>query len=99
MLARPRLVVARASKPSDASRRAVPASHGFGMTKAPGRSCSRRKAAAFSAWVRMGSPPSGLLEVDPLDHRQRLQMTAQAVQGQLGGAEPHPVAAADDAAP
>jgi len=47
--ARPRLVVASASKPSDASRRAVPASHGFGMMNAPGRSCIARNAAAFSA--------------------------------------------------
>ncbi len=52
-LARPRLVVASASKPSEARSRAVPASHGFGITKAPGRSCSARKAAAFSRGVFM----------------------------------------------
>src|SRR5262245_61917833 len=57
MLARPRLVVASASKPSDASSLAVPASQGFGMTKAPGRPCRARKTSAFCACVLMSAPP------------------------------------------
>ena len=51
VLARPRLVVASASKPIAASSLAVPASQGLGMMKAPGRACSARKASAFSNWV------------------------------------------------
>jgi hypothetical protein len=35
--------------------RAEPASHGFGMTKTPGASCSARKRAALSLWVAMAS--------------------------------------------
>jgi len=42
MFARPRLVVASALKPSPAKSRAVPASHGLGMIKVPGSSCSAR---------------------------------------------------------
>src|SRR5579862_8913496 len=64
------LVVASASKPRCASRRAVPASHGFGMMNAPSRSWSARKARAFSACVAIvavgvirgplsGTAPSG----------------------------------------
>src|SRR5512134_734671 len=87
-LASPRLVVASASKPREASSRAVPASQGFGITKAPGRSCRARKVAAFSAGVFMAS---GLLEVDPLVDRQLLQVAAQAVEPHLDRAEAHPV--------
>jgi len=36
VLAKPRLVVASASKPTAARIRAVPASHGLGMMNAPG---------------------------------------------------------------
>src|SRR4051812_10739931 len=43
--AKPALVVASASKPSDASSFAEPTSHGLGMTKTPSRSCSSRKVA------------------------------------------------------
>src|SRR4051794_14858831 len=47
----PLLVVASASKPSEPSRTAEPASHGLGMSSgAPGR-WSSRKRAAFSAWA------------------------------------------------
>src|SRR5215475_8932887 len=52
-LATPRLVVASASNPIAASSRAVPASQGFGMMKAPGRSCRARKVLAFSNCVRI----------------------------------------------
>src|SRR6185369_12496637 len=55
VLARPRLVVASASNPIAASNFAVPASHGLGMMKAPGRACSARNASAFSIWVRIGN--------------------------------------------
>jgi len=48
VLARPRLVVASASKPIAASSFAVPASQGLGMMKAPGRACSARNSSAFS---------------------------------------------------
>jgi hypothetical protein len=44
--AKPALVVASASNPSDASSRAEPTSHGFGMTKMPSRACSSRKRSA-----------------------------------------------------
>ena len=53
VLANPRLVVANASKPIAASSFAVPASHGLGMTKAPGRAWSATNAWAFSVWLRM----------------------------------------------
>src|SRR5713226_9091461 len=79
-LASPRLVVASDSKPREASSRAVPASQGFGMMNAPGRSCSARNAAAFSTGVFMAS---GLLEVDALVDRQALQVAAQAVEPHL----------------
>ena len=49
--ARPALVVVSASKPSDARMRAVPASHGFGTTNAPGRACSARNRSPFSTWL------------------------------------------------
>ena len=49
--ASPPLVVVSASKPRPASMRAVPASHGFGMTNAPGRVCNARKRSAFCACV------------------------------------------------
>jgi hypothetical protein len=49
--ARPALVVVRASKPSFSRMRAVPASHGFGMTNAPGRACSAWNLSAFAAWL------------------------------------------------
>ena len=56
--ANPLLVVASAWKPSDASRRAEPASHGFGMSSgSPGR-CSARKRAASAAWSVI-APASG----------------------------------------
>src|SRR5687768_7774633 len=55
-LARPRLVVASASKPSAARSFAVPASQGFGMMNAPSRSCSARNACAFLSWVVIGPP-------------------------------------------
>src|SRR5215469_4449711 len=51
--ANPALVVASASNPIDCSKRAVPASHGFGMINAPSRAWSARNAATFSACVRM----------------------------------------------
>src|ERR1700761_9530658 len=57
--AKPLLVVARASKPSAASRRAEPISHGLGMSSgAPGR-CSSKKRAASAAWsvLAMGPQP------------------------------------------
>jgi hypothetical protein len=45
-------------KPSPARMRAVPASNGLGMTKAPGLSCSARKVLALSFWLAvMGLPP------------------------------------------
>src|SRR5688572_2433357 len=47
--AKPALVVARAGKPSPRSQRALPTSHGFGMTKQP-LSCKARKRATRSAW-------------------------------------------------
>src|SRR5689334_12130400 len=50
--ANPWLVVASASKPSPARTRAVPASHGFGITKMPGPSCRAWNAAALS-WMLM----------------------------------------------
>src|SRR6185503_21330607 len=56
--ARPALVVVRASKPSPARIRAVPASHGFGITKAPARACSARKRSPFSSWVTGIAPSS-----------------------------------------
>ena len=43
------LDVASAENPSPASSRAEPASHGLGMTNAPGASCSARNATAFSS--------------------------------------------------
>ena len=49
--ASPALVVASASKPSAARIRAVPASHGFGITNAPGRSWRARNALALSSVV------------------------------------------------
>src|SRR5215472_11145342 len=52
-LENPRLVVANASKASEASNFAVPASQGLGMMKIPGRSCSARNDRARSACVRM----------------------------------------------
>ena len=45
------LEVANAWKPSAVRMRAEPASHGFGITKAPGPSCSLRNAAALSLWL------------------------------------------------
>src|SRR5260221_6299618 len=60
--ARPRLVVANASKPSEAKSFAVPASQGLAMTKIPGRSCNARNIRARSACVRMLTPFSGTLE-------------------------------------
>src|SRR5215470_17896407 len=42
--------------------------------------------------------PSCLLEVDALDHRQALEISPQAVHAELGSPEPHPFAAAEDAA-
>ena len=55
------LEVASAWKPSAARMRAEPASHGFGITNAPGASWRARKRAAFSLWltVMMGllGPP------------------------------------------
>src|SRR5882762_3331040 len=59
--ASPRLVVANASKPSEAKSFAVPASQGLGMTKIPGRSCKARNIRARSACVRMLTPFSGTL--------------------------------------
>src|SRR3977135_2103845 len=59
--ASPRLVVAKASKPSEAQSFAVPASQGLGMTKIPGRSCRARNVRARSACVRMVTPFSGTL--------------------------------------
>src|SRR6267154_6296811 len=59
--ASPRLVVAKASKPSEAKSFAVPASQGLGMTKIPGRSCKARNIRARSACVRMLTPFSGAL--------------------------------------
>ena len=46
--AKPALVVASASKPACASRRAEPASHAFATMNGPGRACSARNAAPFS---------------------------------------------------
>ena len=40
---------------------------------------------------------SGPLEVDPLDHRQALEVSAQAVEPQFDRAEPQPFASAQDA--
>ena len=40
---------------------------------------------------------SGLLEVDPLDHRQALQVATQAVEPEFDCAEPHPLTTAQDA--
>jgi hypothetical protein len=59
VLANPRLVVANASKPIAASSFAVPASHGLGMTKAPGRACNATNASAFSVWLRIGGSRTG----------------------------------------
>src|SRR5712671_6062002 len=53
----PKLVVASASKPTDASSFAVPASHGFGRIKIPGRWCNSRNRRPFSTWVRMTVSP------------------------------------------
>src|SRR5829696_133288 len=53
--ANPALVVARAGKPSRSSAAALPASHGFGMTKQPAV-CSRRKAATRSSCTVIGPP-------------------------------------------
>ena len=53
----PRLVVTSASKPTDASSFAVPASHGLGRIKIPGRWCSSRNRRPFSTWVRMTVSP------------------------------------------
>src|SRR6185369_120447 len=55
-LAMPRLVVASASKPSDASNLAVPASHGFGRIRIPGRACNSRNRRPFSACQRIIIP-------------------------------------------
>lgn len=60
--ARPALVVANASKPSTVRMRAVPASQGLGMTKAPGRACKAWNTAAFSAWFSMVVRPPGPME-------------------------------------
>src|SRR6266568_2461036 len=40
---------------------------------------------------------SNLLEVDPLRYRQPLQISAQAVEAEFGGAEAHPFAPAENA--
>src|SRR5258705_7497783 len=48
--AKPPLVVASAAKPSEASSRADPASHGFGSSSGPGPSWRARKTRARSAW-------------------------------------------------
>ena len=45
------LDVASAAKPSPARTRAEPASHGLGITKAPGRSWRARNRAALSLWL------------------------------------------------
>src|SRR3954452_9597598 len=55
-VAMPRLVGASASKPSDASNLAVPASHGFGRIRIPGRACISRNRRPFSACERISSP-------------------------------------------
>ena len=49
--ANPALVVASASKPSDASSRAEPTSHGFGITNSCSRSCSSLKRHFRSATI------------------------------------------------
>src|SRR5579862_1125723 len=49
--ARPALVVVSAWNPRRVRIRAVPASHGLGMTNAPGRSWRALDRTAFSAWV------------------------------------------------
>src|SRR5512135_2254610 len=51
--ASPALVVVSASKPRLSRIFPVPASQGFGMTKAPGRSWRAWKRTAFSAWVTL----------------------------------------------
>jgi hypothetical protein len=53
------LEVARAWKPSAARMRAEPASHGLGITKAPGASWRARKRMALSLWLTV---MVGLLE-------------------------------------
>src|SRR3982750_1021142 len=63
-LAMPRLVVASASKPSDASNLAVPASHGFGRIRIPGRVCNSRNRRPFSACERMSLSPAFLAGSD-----------------------------------
>src|SRR5579872_5136991 len=40
---------------------------------------------------------SGLLEVDALDHRQALEVAAQAIQAQFDGPEPYPIPTSEDA--
>src|SRR2546423_6787348 len=42
--------------------------------------------------------PSRLLEVDALVHGQALQLAPQAIEPHLAGAEPHPLATAEDPA-
>src|SRR5436305_11655561 len=51
--ANPPLVVAKASKPTDARILAEPSSHGFGITSGAGPWCKARKRSAFSTWVAM----------------------------------------------
>jgi hypothetical protein len=72
------LVVASASNPRPASNRAVPASQGLGMTKAPSRSCSARKLPAFSAWLRIVPParPDSAVERRPREERYHGRSTA-----------------------
>ena len=58
VVAKPLLVVASASKPSDASSRAEPASHGLGMSSGVPGTCSAANARARSAALT-GPPPPG----------------------------------------
>jgi hypothetical protein len=74
--AAPALVEASASNPSAARMRAEPASHGLGMTKAPGRSCRARNAATLAAVLlvlAIAHPPDLLAPSLPRSRRLLLR--------------------------
>src|SRR5579884_4397261 len=56
-----------------------------------------RRISGRSAMARPRRRLLGALKVDALGHRQVVEKAAQAIQPQLHGAEPHPVAPAEDA--
>src|SRR4030095_8069701 len=81
MFERPRLVVASASKPRLASRRAVPASQGLGMMNARARSWRARNVAAFCACVGItdlgGLSPARMIAYHPGTMKLGVYLNAQ----------------------